>query len=202
MFVGLLCLSTLMLLLKILFVDEETHVYLVEIKKEEKESEFAIKAISEGFDKVSCDPHTHATYYWPIDTKKLLKTQTNTFLFLQIGGEKHLREAPLSLQEVIDYLGIDPKNDKPKEFNKQVGQQILNEWSNNTFALNTLGNNVVPPVGGLDVVISPSPLIEENNLNATLLNIFGTFSNGTHSPIIDEVDEPLSVFSSVNYLLV
>ena len=96
----------------ILEIDQNTLIYLIKI-----EDKFALKAISGGLEQLTVEPTTRATTYWMIDTIKLLNEQHSNQL---IFPDNQLTTRPLALNQVTEYLGINPNETIPTKFGSEI----------------------------------------------------------------------------------
>ena len=96
-------------------IDNGTFIFLVGTK-----NKFAIRAISSGIELLEHEPMTRANAYWTIDTMQLINEQyQNPIIF----PDNKLTTQPLGLNQVIEYLGINPHETVPTPFSKNVIQQ-------------------------------------------------------------------------------
>lgn len=82
-------------------LDDSTCVYLVKLG----DNSFSLKCVSSGLEKLPSDPTTQATEYWPIPTKTL------------------------SLEKVIAFFALDPRTEKPNQFNSSIKKELIDNWA-------------------------------------------------------------------------
>jgi hypothetical protein len=117
-------------------LDESTKVYLVKIG----DNKFCIKGISSGLDRLSGDPTTQATEYWPIPIKTLINLSSNDILF----EEDKLTKKPLTTEQIKKFFIFDPNVEPTEKFNSSIKQELTDEWAEHVMQ-NTFGQSAINP---------------------------------------------------------
>lgn len=144
-------------------IDQSTLIYLIKI-----EDKFALKAISGGLEQLMVEPTTRATTYWMIDTIKLLDEQRSNQL---IFPENQLTTKPLALNQVTEYLGINPRDTIPTRF----------------------GNKIAPPELVIDDTLRNSDVIPEDDITSQ-------FNTEIDDWASEAIGRPQSLFNNFNFL--
>jgi len=105
-------------------INKDTFIYLVKISP----NIFAIKAINANPQQLSKCPTTNADHYWPVNTETLFATQASNSVFFYAD---QLTTSLLTVENVKEFLGIDPSHIPSTSFNSLLGQQFAREWADN-----------------------------------------------------------------------